>query len=659
MTGSKYHKMTYFHPSYKSIIVCSLLVFSLFLPSTVSAQSQKKIIKIGDQLYAGGDFYGASIWYRKAMNIDSTEKELVYKYAESLRLYNEYEKAAHYYYYVYKKDRGRVFPLAAFWYSTMLKYNGDYKNAKKFFKRSKRSFMRDKKGYYYQKVMQEIKSCDFAAIAIKDSVSVDIKNMGNSINTYSSELGANFLNDSVIIYSSLRDEEMSENNEISDTTSYLFRLFKGSKNGNLWGNDGQLEEKINEPGFHIANGCLNPKGIVFYYTKCDKALKCNIYAIQYEKGEWKTPYEIKNVNADNYTSTQPYVENIDGKEVLFFSSNRPKGEGKMDIWYSRKNNFGRFDPPTNAGSKINTIDNEITPFYNTKDTSLYFSSDWHNGLGGFDIFKSKTNLVTYKEPENLGFPINTSVNDFYYSIKNNTALLTSNRKGSYTKKGETCCNDIYIYEIPDTVKPVYSELEELNRYLPTLYFHNDEPNPRTTDTLTEKNYITTYNDYYRLIATYKKEYSKGLEGHDKEDAVLDIEDFFEEYVKKGVDDLNLFIPLLMAELESGSKITLTIKGYASPLSKSDYNVNLTLRRISSLINYLSEYEHGKIKPYIDGSASNGGELHFIKIPFGEYKAVKNVSDNINDTRNSVYSRSAALERKIEVISVSEGKPTTE
>ncbi|HRP61133.1 MAG TPA: hypothetical protein PK833_12735, partial [Vicingus sp.] len=310
-----------------------------------------------------------------------------------------------------------------------------------------------------------------------------------------------------------------------------------------------------------------------------------------------------------------------------------------------------FSTPINAGKNVNSIEDEITPFYDTKDSTLYFSSNWHEGLGGFDIFSLKTDLKTVGKVKNVGYPLNTSTNDFYYSIKNNIALLTSNRKGSYTKKGETCCNDVYYYEIPDTIKTTFTTLEELNRYLPVrLYFHNDHPNPRSRDTLTNLNYLTTYKEYTRLYPEYKREFSNGLKGAEKDDALVDIEDLFSSYIDKGAKDLELFTPLLLKELDAGKQVTLTIKGFASPLSKSDYNVNLTLRRISSLINYLSEYENGRILPYINKTAENGGELNFVKVPFGEYQS-KEISDNLEDKRNSVFSPGAALERKIEIIAI--------
>jgi hypothetical protein len=155
-----------------------------------------------------------------------------------------------------------------------------------------------------------------------------------------------------------------------------------------------------------------------------------------------------------------------------------------------------------------------------------------------------------------------------------------------------------------------------------------------------------------MIPTYKTEYAKGLSGERVEDAHEDIESFFTEYVEQGVKDLELFRNLMLIELEKGISLELTVKGFASPLAKSDYNVNLTKRRIGSLINYLSEYNQGIFIPYLNGTAKNGAKITFKEVPFGEYTANKVISDNPNDQKNSVFSRSASLERKIEIQSIS-------
>jgi len=198
----------------------------------------------------------------------------------------------------------------------------------------------------------------------------------------------------------------------------------------------------------------------------------------------------------------------------------------------------------------------------------------------------------------------------------------------------------------------YQTLAELNKYLPvTLYFHNDEPNPRTLDTTTTLSYLTAFSSYLALEEKYRRENSKGYSGEKKEEALFDVEDFFDFYVRKGVQDLETFSVLLLKELQKGAGITLSVRGFASPLAESDYNVNLTKRRITSLVNYLEKYQKGVFLPYLNSSSSDGGILKINKIPFGEFQANDTVSDASSNKKESIYSRGARMERKIEIMSV--------
>jgi hypothetical protein len=94
-----------------------------------------------------------------------------------------------------------------------------------------------------------------------------------------------------------------------------------------------------------------------------------------------------------------------------------------------------------------------------------------------------------------------------------------------------------------------------------------------------------------MLDNYNHEYAKGLTGDKSEEAKEDIDSFFMEYVDQGVKDLALFRDLLLKELDKGAKIKITVIGFASPLAKTKYNVNLTKRRISSLVNYMREYDN--------------------------------------------------------------------
>ncbi|MGB1040798.1 MAG: tetratricopeptide repeat protein, partial [Flavobacteriales bacterium] len=500
------------------------------------SQSKTQYIKIADKSYNKGDFQGAVVYYKKAMDYDSLDLEVVYQYAQSLRLTNNYQKAEYYYAKIYKKDGGREYPKSVFWLATMQKMNGKYLESYKTWKHVKTIF-RKGNSFENKKAKQEIRGSAFARRAEKYRNDAVIKNIGDGVNTNASEFSP-IIRDGVLYFSSLRAKDMGINGEVYDEI-YSIKLYSGLQEDSVWKMEKELPLIINSPGFHAANGCFSEDGKQFYFSRCDKLNRCDIMISEFKNGKWKTPKKL-NINEAGSSSTQPMSCTINGKEHLFFASNRSGGLGKMDIWYSIKSNNEKFEKPIHTGKYLNSPDNEITPFYNTTTRELYFSSDWHPGLGGFDIFKSGGNLKRLSRPTNLGAPINTQWNEMYYFIdtSSETNYLVSNRAEGKGNLNSTCCNDIYSVKFPREIPPKEVEiitLEDLNNYLPvTLYFHNDRPNPRTTKTTTELNYMTTYRDYINRVPTYRTEYSKGLSGLKEEEAILDIDDFFKDYVEKGV-----------------------------------------------------------------------------------------------------------------------------
>jgi hypothetical protein len=259
----------------------------------------------------------------------------------------------------------------------------------------------------------------------------------------------------------------------------------------------------------------------------------------------------------------------------------------------------------------------------------------------------------------MGWPINSPANDQYFFTNNDTIFLASNRIGSNSLKNPTCCSDVFtsnpspvIYDSIIDTTILTSIISQVKREPVRLFFHNDRPNAWSLDTVTNLNYLETYLAYKKLIPTYKRIYSKGLNLADAQLAELAIDEFFKSKVDKGVEDLNIFTNLILEELKKGTKLKLSIRGFASPLAPTDYNVSLTKRRISSFVNYLKQYDNGVFLPYLEGKAKNGGELMVEFSPFGEYKADQTTSDNPKDQQNSVFSIAASIERKIEIESIS-------
>jgi hypothetical protein len=114
-------------------------------------------------------------------------------------------------------------------------------------------------------------------------------------------------------------------------------------------------------------------------------------------------------------------------------------------------------------------------------------------------------------------------------------------------------------------------------------------------------------------------------------------------VQRGYLKLTQFSEYLLTELNEGKTVEITITGFASPLHKEEYNRRLSARRISSIKNYIAQYNNGVFLTYL-----NSKKLIIKSAPKGKTMASKLVSDNLQDKRNSVYSIAASLERKIQI-----------
>jgi hypothetical protein len=619
------------------------------------------------------DWYGAAQYYNRLYSNDTLNLKMQYAFAEASRLSYDLPVALYMYYKTAALDNGRRYPLTFYWIGQILKTKGEYREAKKWFtKFSKLKFKKNKYSYYKTKAKIEIEACELAQIYLNNPSMEEPEHLDATVNSKLSEYAA-FEKDSTLYFSSIRlptrrardareayDDEHGMNYSKIYRSDIRYQKFRSIK---------AMDTLINSKVFHSANTCFNEEETEMIISRCTSLnssdYTCELYESKLVGKRWRQAKRLDApINQPSVSTTQPNFGILNGKTVLFFVSNRAGGEGGLDIWYAVKKEDGSYEEPVNAGKKVNTPDDEITPWFVSEENTLYFSSTWHKGLGGFDIFKSQFINNEFNEPQNAGVNINSSHNDVYYSQSKDgkRIYLSSNRKGSYFDSRQNCCNDIYRFSpkvdsLPETVTTIDTMLivkEQLKLLVPlTLYFHNDEPDPKRMDTTTIKNYETTFNEYKLLAPQYLLEYSKGLKGMTKDLAKNKIENFFTDSVDAGLDDLKRFSAMLVKVLESGETVKITLKGYCSPLASSSYNINLAKRRISSLKMFFKQYDNGVLYKYINNAHVGEGKIIFEYVEVGELKASK-VSDNLKDKRNSVYSPYAASERKIQILAVSYG-----
>tara|TARA_X000000368_G_scaffold416722_1_gene411326 strand:+ start:79 stop:1494 length:1416 start_codon:yes stop_codon:yes gene_type:complete len=447
---------------------------------------------------------------------------------------------------------------------------------------------------------------------------IEIKQLPGNINTNGAEINFFQTNDSTAFFTRINNHD-----KFRESSIYTCRLID-----NEWRD--KRYTKYNHDILNTANISFSKSGKVVL-SNCNKEMKeCKIVLLDIKNSE---VYRVIPLGYQKETlNTQGHITKHNAQEVLYFVSDRKGGLGGLDIWLSIIDKEGNFGVPINAGNKINSSADEITPFYNTNDGNMYFSSNRKNGAGEFDIYKTEGRFNLWNKPQNVK-ELNTKRDEMYLTFYNkNEGYLISNRVGAKFENAEYCCNDVFSFKYIYPKEETTTFLSEIDNYLPlALYFHNSEPDFFTVNSTPKKTYKDSYISYFKMKDEYQIKNPN-------------LNDFFEEELEANFNKLNIIFDMLLVALVNGHKIKLKIKGYASPLDSQEYNQALSKRRISSVINYLQQYKDGIFSKHIQSEY-----LTISELPFGESTAPKKVSDNPNDKKNSIYSIEAMYERKIEIV----------
>jgi peptidoglycan-associated lipoprotein len=321
-----------------------------------------------------------------------------------------------------------------------------------------------------KKAKREIAGCELA-MELDPVPGLTIENAGKKVNSKFSEYSPVLLEENKMIFTAIIADEVIVIEDAKE--DFHSKAFVSSKTDKGWGEPSPLSVNINREGYHVGNLCLSEDGERLYFTRAqltnNLVTESKLYVSKRSSGGWGGANLVEGINGD-YLVRQPAVGELYGQKVIFFTSNMGD-EGGTDLYYSTVKGDS-YSAPVSLGDVINTDGDEETPFY--RDGTLYFSSNGHIGMGGFDIFSSTWDGNNWSEPVNMGKGYNSPVDDLYFSIDEEgyKGFLISNREGTKSAHGRTCCNDIWTISkekiVVQLVATTFSEKEPLNGATVTL-----------------------------------------------------------------------------------------------------------------------------------------------------------------------------------------------
>jgi outer membrane protein OmpA-like peptidoglycan-associated protein/Tol biopolymer transport system component len=304
-------------------------------------------------------------------------------------------------------------------------------------------------------VNKHIEECNTGKDLVKNPIRVFIDNVGPEINTSYPEYGPIISADeSVMMFTSRRAGTTG-----GGMDEYLNEPFEDiyvsfNKGGGKWSPAQNIGKPINTEG-HDATMGLAPDGqkLLIYI---DEKGNGNIFECDLKGSLWSKPERMnKNVNTDYHESSASLAS--DGKR-MFFVSNRPDGMGDRDIYMSTMDEKGTWGKAVNLGPTINTKYGEEGVYIHPDGRTIYFSSQAHKTMGGYDIFKSVYDDVTktWSTPENLGYPVNTPDDDVFFvvSASGKHGYYASINGNGYGEK------DIYMVTFLGAEKPMVMNNED-------------------------------------------------------------------------------------------------------------------------------------------------------------------------------------------------------
>ncbi|MEX1188076.1 MAG: OmpA family protein [Bacteroidia bacterium] len=645
--------------TYNQFLTATLLL--IFIASAAIAQPKR--VREADRLYNNKEYYEALEAYKKASESIRGNKalkgEVTFKQALCYMAFNDTKKAEVWFAKAIKAKYQN--PEAVLYLADMKRKNGKYDEALAEYENYMKLKPDDARG------STGLESCKLA-VKWKEKPTkheiINVRDLNSKYDDFSPIYSRK--NFKEVIFTSSREGSMGNGMDgwTGEAFSDIYEA-KLDRNGK-WSTPSPFKEPLNSK-YNDGATSLNRKYSILFFTRCEydknKVKGCQIFTTRKKGNTWDDPVLIP-FAADTFTVGHPWISDDD--QTLLFASDMPGGMGGRDIWmatYDKKSKA--WSNPINLGPQVNTANDELYPTLRD-DSTLYFSSNGHVGMGGLDLFEAKLSDGKWGAVSNLKFPLNSEADDFgiIFEGKKERGFFTSAREGG---RGGA---DIYSFTVPpvlftiggivydfDTKEPVESaKVVMVDKDGMTYEITTDKTGSYYFD---ETKFVeeNTYN-----ITASANEYlnDKGTETTEGETQGKDYKkDFYLKTTKKGpiklpeiLYDLNSAVLRpesrdslngLIQTLRDNPNITIELMSHTDSRGSAKSNIDLSQRRAQSVVEYLVSQ---KIDPSRLGAKG-----------YGETRLLNKCKDGVKCTEEE-HQRNRRTEFKITATNFvpSEGSP---
>ena len=617
-----------------------LFVISFFLLNPFYSQSalyssyNKKAIKLYEKAiecyqdispFSGrGNLKGAEEYLLKSLAKDSTFSEAYILLSQVKVKMGDINSA------IFYKEKmmtaNPIIPLVEYFYlAGMHMAIGSYEKCLKNAVRYKNSPLADKR--YIVRIDKMIENCEFAIEAIKNPVDFDPINLGSSIN---SELPEYFpsitADDSTFLFT-------RRVNDLSAPGGRQEEIFVSKKTpNNNWSNSSLVSNAINSK-YNEGAPTFSPDGQYIIFVGCETGAKgdyeygddrkgygsCDLFYSQNNGTNWSKPVNLGSKINSKHWETQPSFSS-DGKTLYFIRGmtydRQRRNPDNQDIYVTTISEDGQWTKPEKLPPNINSPHREESVQIHPDGKTLYFSSNGHPGMGGMDLYMSrKLDDNTWSDPINLGYPLNTFKNDISILIspKGDKGYFSSDREGGY---GDL---DLYSFNVDKKFKPlpitfIKGKIIDAESKLPLFAFfqltdlkkgniisqmqsklENGEfliTVPKNIDFALhaeKEGYMFYSRNIYRDSLSLSKDGFLIIELEKVKPGTFILENIFFEKSKSSLKKSSLVeLNKVLKLMQINPDLKIQISGHTDSDGDDDFNLELSINRAKSVVNWLIE-----------------------------------------------------------------------